>query len=539
MKNLFLFLFLVWDIPAKSQIAPEYFYPYENIKRVNLPGVGERYYGTKYDYIQKKGKIYWFNGDHQPIDTCNFNGPFSSFATPSVGVGKVSSDFFDADPGIEFEINWLSGSQGSGYGSGYAIRDDNGGALSPANIGNGGQYLVTAGGHKLVSGGKVYAIPGFVQEYVIPSNAFGYINLETGGGKFWYYKDNHLVLLNQNYSVYKDLEINLNSCDIYTITNLSFQGEHEINSDDKFEIFNYRSCGNVFQAQYYSENDLIFHFQDSIVSGKIDAVSLRPSNYPGLNGAKAWIMYKNPRLDSVAVYDVSSGMLEHKFAQPWTFMKSDVSGVKYLRADALKTDTILQVLNPDYSVWANFRKDTSVAISPVLLSETLFDGDASSKELLSRSTMASSYRWQITRPDGTILFELETPLETRLDITAGLQPKLICNQVSPLGDQSGISYVYDLPVALLPPLTPVEHEQVFRVQPNPFSDGFRLDFSRLSSPVDAIRIYSIQGNQLYEYQSIISDPIWEIPVRADWPQGLYLVRVYSGGTSLVQKAIRH
>lgn len=535
MKNFLTILFLISNLSVKSQIVLEHTYPYSNIKRVFLPNVGERYYADVYDYILKKGKVHWFNANHQAVTTHNYGPPPTTSGTPFVGIGRVTSDFFDTDPGIEYEKSWVSGSQGGGYGPGYSFHDDNGGVISASNTSY-SNFLVTSGGNKIESGGKVYGVPGFIHEYTAPVSGLGYVTLEGPGGKFWYSNDDHLVLLNQDYSVYQDFEMALNSC-LPRSVGLLLQGQYEINDDSKLEIFNYGSCNGTFQAQYFSDADLIFHFQESVGTQSVTARSLLPSEYPGLEGAKLWIRYGNTS-DSIVIYDVLSGAKEHKFVNRWTYMNSDLSGVKYLRTEVSKSDTTFQVLNPDYTVWAEFRKDTSAALTPFLLSESLFDGDPSTREILSASVLDSIYRWRITRTDGTVLFEMDLSAEVRLDQTPGLERKLIFNTPA-IANLEGKTYVYSLPDPLPPVYPPTEHDDAFGLQSNPFTDVLRLDFSRLAAPVDGVQVFNMQGHLMYESRAVISDPAWEIPVAGDWSRGLYMVRVFSGGKRLVQKAIRH
>ena len=542
MKNLTLLLFFLSSKLAHSQIALEHIYPFEHVQRVNLPGIGERYYADTYDYVQKFGTIHWFQADHQALNTHKYGGPPTSSATPYVGISSVSSNFFDTDPGIEYDKSWVSGSLGSGYGTGYSVHDDNNANMS-GSITSYAEHLVTAAGNKVVSGGKVYGVPGFIHEYTVPGVQFGYATLQAPGeqpdGKFWYSNDNHLVLLNQDYSVYKDFEIDLSVCPSTPYPSLRpiLQGQYEINDDSKLEFFYQKTCNGVLQIKYFSEESIIFNLEKNIGTQNVNATSLLPSAYPGLDGPKCRIQYGIS--DSIEIYDVRTGVLERRFMSIWDYKNSDLSGVKYYKRFALESDTVIQVLNPDYSIWAEFRKDVGIKVEPMILSEFLFDGDADSKELLSRTTLDSSYLWQVTREDGNVIFELETSFSTEvlLDETPGLKRKLIFNSLDHQGNANGKTYVFGLPDPP-PPFNPDEHEQAFKVQPNPFSDALQLDFSLLAAPVDAIHIYDVQGHHVFSQQTPVSDAVWSVPT-VSWPVGLYIIRIQSGGESIVRKAARH
>ncbi|HOY06044.1 MAG TPA: T9SS type A sorting domain-containing protein [Saprospiraceae bacterium] len=539
MKGIFLFSMLLYCITLESQITLEHTYPYTRFKRGNFPGAGERYYGVTVNNYN--GYIYWFDGNHQPVKTNHFSTPSSGIGSATASIFHVSSDFFDADAGIEYIMGASNGSLGSGYGLQNATYDDTDGRLTPPFESAISLFRIP-GGNKIVGGGSIYSVPNYNKEYTFPQNSqFGYVSLLNEGGKFWYYYNRHWVFLNEDYTVFRELDVDFNIC-APNLASMSLLGQFELNDDEKLEVFNSKKCDNVFTAQYYSDSDRIFIFQDSIETPSvgISAATLLPSRYPGLNAPKCWIEYKHniSRSDSTFIYDILTGVAEHKLTGSWTFKNSDISGLKYARRKMEKQDTAFQILNPDYTVWASFKKDTSSNLEVIEVAESTFDADPDTKEVFCFRTLSASYVWQVLREDGTILFELERPFGTEgyLDQTPGLKKKLIFTTQPVDGTSTGPSYVYSLPDP--PEMIAPEMNGTFQVLPNPFSNSMTLDLSHLYAPADGVYIYDTQGHLMYQHPSVVSDAALEIPDAAKWPGGLYLIRVSSAGKSVVQKAIR-
>lgn len=163
MKNIILPILLLLKYISPAQIVLEHLYPYDNLTRVNLPLIGERYYVTR----ASEAKVYWFNAQHQQVGSSNFQVPIGS---PSSSVIKVTTNFFDTDPGVEFEKVSIVGSQGSGYGSKYETYDDGGGLILPSSS-DITYYYTTPNGNKMIKGNQLLAVPGFTLEYTFPANA--------------------------------------------------------------------------------------------------------------------------------------------------------------------------------------------------------------------------------------------------------------------------------------------------------------------------------------------------------------------------------
>ncbi|MCC6280230.1 MAG: T9SS type A sorting domain-containing protein [Saprospiraceae bacterium] len=535
MKKYYLALVL-WSctMVAQSQITLEHIYPYNNVSRVLIPGIGERYYALTSDSNTGTGTIRWFNGNHQLIDSTVFNMPSG---ITNVSLVHLSADFFDDDPGIECMIRWINAT----FNPINRVLDDDGMILSEDYNGL-PSFFTTGNGKKMQIGHKIYHIPGFFLEVELQGSTGGNILIENEGRKFWYLQffEGNIVLLNEDYSPYLTFPAVV---DIPTGCpyNIAFYGKYQVNGDDNIEwSYNYRCPGGIV-LRHFSNADSLFEYNES-VSGSAFATTLTPLMHPGLDGAKSFIYHSSGgSTDSIQVYDIVSGVKEHVFTGRWNYSTSDQSGIKYYQSPVEAAATTVSVLNPDYGAWASFTKYEGLSLDVHGVSESIFDNDENTKEIFGRYLIGSVFRHSIWRSNGTILTEIDNNMNSSLiSRLEGLPNKLIFLSPSVSVPPITETHIYSLPSST--PVSTTEKQTLkplsFTVFPNPFSGAIRVDFSNIEGQVESIEVYDLTGRNMY--RQVISQyrQVWELADAVSWPQGIYFVQIRSGQQVGVQKVVR-
>lgn len=531
-KCYFSLLFLVCITKAASaQITLEHVYPFRSVTRVFVSGAGERYYAVTTDTLTQTGTLHWFDGNHVPLNTVQFDLPESLFG---VSVNHRSAHFFDDDPGIEFSILWVNAT----FNPVNRVIDDDGTVISE-DISGLLSYFTEDGVNKILTGHEVYIVPGFSVQHSFLPNLASTTVIEGEGRKFWYrdQASENVVMLNEDYSPYRTFDLNLdvpNGCGY----NIFCYSKFQTNGDEKIEWAYQYDCSGSLVYRFFSDSDLLFEIDGSIPDNIFATVV--PAFY-GLDASKIFVYYFGSNgTDSIQVHDLASQNKEHVFQGSWAFTNSGIGSLKYYPTSVPGTQGSFEVLNSDYSTWATFPNYNVLQLSLQGVSIDLFDTDPNTKEVFAAISGPNGLGHAIWRSNGTVLFEVfHTLTYGQVSSIPGLPNKLIF--VNPaLGAPNNESHVYSIPSTSPVAVEEVQERAVlsFSALPNPFSGTLNLDFSTLKDPVAEIRVTDVTGRLVYQKNTPVENRLWELPGADRWPQGIYFVQIRSGSGIGVQKVIR-
>jgi hypothetical protein len=526
MKSILAVLLLFsFPLVSPAQILLEHIYPWPNIQRLQVPGVGELYGYTR--STLGADTIFWYDADHQP---------FSKIST-NVQVQKLieaSTNFFDSDPGIECIV------QGSLLQ--FNILDDDGsslaGPLYPEPI-----FFTVNDQKKLLSNKLVRTVPDFGLEFSFfnARSAVDRVYLENEGYKFYFInQDGDLEFLNEDYTHFSTLQTNFpTDCPLdFTVR---VWGKYRLNTNDDidWETNHPEDCapsptGSYLLRKFYSGvTPLSYAIGNGAFSYRVS--TLLPDEHPGLAEAKLWVQrdFASGFGPHALVQDIATGQTEHFFDGLWIFQNSDATGLKYIRQHINIGSTL--ILQPDYSVWKDFSfPDSLSTFAPLYIGEAIFDGDAASGEMLGNPgynfSSPQNSRLEIRREDQTLLFQLDSLSSAEVSLLPGLANKLFVRRHTPTYFTNE-TRVYSLPSST--PLSAGQHVKGpaadFRAFPNPFTESITVE---TSSPLNAVletALFDAQSRMVWRQHHPPARERLEIGGLEHLSPGLYWLRLTAGG----------
>ncbi len=434
MKITILLTALLISSISSAQLGLEHVYYDASVTRIVLENSGEKYYR----FNKQASRFEFFNADHSPWKNVPIVLPSPTW---TIYVPHISETKINPDDQLEISYGTFSPA-----GNQSKIVNEVGTVLLSVNncIGLPLDEKVGLDNKIITATGVVYSVPGLAPEHTYPTNYLRRVKLENSGEKY-YFLDvvNSLVALyNADHSFWKNIA--LPKPDGYTISNIIFLSENQINSDDLIEVGYGCSSNTQKELRIVNENALP-------LLTLADADDLRISALDGLPN-KLMVDYIDSDIFAdydTQVYSLPDFNFEHTYPTKIERIDLENSGEKYFATFYDPNTTEITVYNSDHTPWKTIAvpiQNPAETIQNIAISETKIDADNLLEvvySIWSNTLDGGHYDSSIVNENGTVLLSIPGASAISLSEFPNIDNKLIAYvQVGSFDDLHYHTYVY-------------------------------------------------------------------------------------------------